>query len=101
MAQLTDEQIAKMAKARVSFKVHLFTYIVVNVFLMFLWMMTSADDMPMNNGDGDWSLGDYWPMWTHLGWGIGLAFHGFAAYGPGPGMVEREEQRIRDQMGKP
>lgn len=96
---LTDDQIAKMAKARVSFKVHAFTYIVVNVFLMFLWMMTAGDDMPM--GDSDWALGDYWPMWTHLGWGVGLAFHAFAAYGPGPGMVEREEARIRQQMGKP
>lgn len=98
-AQLTDEQIAKMAKARVSFKVHLFAYIVVNVFLMFIWMMTDGDGRPMH--DGEWTLGDYWPMWTHLGWGIGLAFHGFAAYGPGPGMLEREEQKIRQQMGKP
>lgn len=99
MAALTDEQITKMAKARVSFKVHAFTYVIVNLFLMAVWMMTS-DGAPMHPGDGDWGWGDYWPMWTHLGWGIGLAFHGFAAYGPGPGMVEQEEQRIRDSLGK-
>ena len=91
--EYTDQQIARMAKARVSFKMHLFVYIAVNVLLMLIWMMTS-DDMPMD------TLGDYWPMWTHLGWGIGLAFHGMGAYGYGSGMVEREERRIRDQMGK-
>lgn len=96
-APLTDDQIAKMAKARVSFKVHAFTYVVVNLFLMMIWMMTT-DDMPMNTGN--WNPGDYWPMWTHLGWGIGLAFHGYAAYGPGPGMLQREEEKIRQQMGK-
>ena len=94
-APLTDDQIAKMAKARVSFKVHAFTYIVVNVFLMFIWMMTEPDRMPMNEGA---DLAGYWPMWTHLGWGLGLAIHGFMVYGPGSGMQEREEQKIRQQM---
>lgn len=96
-APLTDDQISKMAKTRVSFKVHAFTYVVVNLFLMAIWMMTSGDNFPMN----DTGPGYYWPMWTHLGWGIGLAFHGFAAYGPGPGMLQREEEKIRQQMGKP
>ncbi len=95
---LTDEQITKMAKARVSFKVHLFVYIVVNLFLMAIWMMTNGDNMPMYNTN--WDAAYYWPMWTHLGWGIGLAFHGFAAYGQGPGMQEREEAKIRQQVGK-
>ena len=94
----TDEQIARMARARVSFKVHALVYVAVNLLLMGIWMMTSSDDMPMDNGD--WDMGDYWPMWTHLGWGIGLAFHGFGAYGYGSNMVAREEQKIRQQMGK-
>lgn len=98
-AEYTDEQIRRMAKARVAFKVHALTYVIVNLFLMGVWMMTS-DDMPMRGGTGDWTLGDYWPMWTHLGWGIGLAFHGFGAYGYGSGMQEREERRIRDQLGR-
>lgn len=98
MPPLTDEQITKMAKARVSFKVHALVYVVINLFLMAIWMMTSSDAMPMYGSDS--TIGDYWPMWTHLGWGIGLAFHGFAAYGPGPNMLEREEAKIRQQMGK-
>ena len=96
---LSDEQIAKMARARVSFKIHALVYVAVNLLLMGIWMMTS-DDMPMNDGGG-WDAGTYWPMWTHLGWGIGLAFHGFGAYGYGSGMVKREEDKIRRQFGGP
>lgn len=96
-AQLTDEQVTRLAKARVSFKVHLVVYVIVNLFLMASWMMTSPGHMWA--GDG-WTMGYYWPMWTHLGWGVGLAIHGFMAYAGGPGMLEREEQAIRQRMGK-
>ncbi len=97
VASLTDEQVTKMAKARVGFKVHLIVYVLVNLFLMAIWMMGSA---------GDWMTGahamdaSYWPMWTHLGWGLGLAIHGFMVYGPGNNMLAREEEKIRQQMGK-
>lgn len=96
-APLTDEQITKMAKARVGFKTHALVFVLVNLFLMAIWMMGNA---------GDWMTGDhgmdgsYWPMWTHLGWGLGLAIHGFTVYGPGNNMLAREEERIRRQMGR-
>lgn len=98
MPELSDEQVLKMAKARVSFKVHLFTYLVVNLFLMGIWAASGGMDA-MHDGTATFS--DYWPVWTHLGWGIGLAFHGYGAYGPGPNMVEREAEKIRRQAGKP
>lgn len=96
-APLTDEQITRMARARASFKVHLFVYVAVNLLLMVVWMMTQPESMPMNEAA---DIGDYWPMWTHIGWGIGLAFHGLGAYGLGSGMVQREEEKLRRQMGK-
>lgn len=83
-ASPTDEQISKMAKARVSFKMHALVYVLVNLFLAAVWFATSV-------GDGT----PYWPMWTHFGWGIGLAVHGFTAYGAGSQMLEREEERLR------
>ena len=98
MAQLTDEQITKMAKARVGFKVHLMVYVLVNLFLMGVWVF-SGGMARMHEAPG-WTGADYWPMWTHLGWGLGLAIHGFVVYGPGSDMQAREEQRIRDRMGK-
>lgn len=94
---LTDEQVSKMAKARVGFKVHLIVYVLVNLFLMSIWMATSAG-WRMDAGA---HMDDYyWPMWTHLGWGLGLAIHGFMVYGPGNNMLAREEEKIRRQMGK-
>lgn len=97
---LSDEQVTKMAKARVGFKVHLMVYLIVNIFLMFVWMFSGGGQAMHANWDSGGSAGYYWPMWTHLGWGLGLAIHGFMVYGPGSGMQQREEQRIRDQMGK-
>lgn len=87
MAELTDRQIARLARARVSFRIHAATYVAINVFLFGVWFMTDRG-------------GYYWPAWTHLGWGLGLAFHGFGAYGPGPSMMAREEEKIRRGLGK-
>lgn len=95
-APLTDQQITRMAKARVAFKTHLVVYIAVNLFLAAIWLITRGGDS--NSGSPD---GGYWPIWTHLGWGLGLAIHGFTTYGPGSNMLQREEERIRRQMGKP
>ena len=95
---LTDEQITKMAKARVGFKVHAIVYVLVNLFLMGVWMLTGGTGW-MHDGVADPDAGDYWPMWTHLGWGLGLAIHGFMVYGPGSGMQQREEEKIRREMG--
>ncbi len=98
MPDLTDDQIRKMAKARVGFKVHAMVYVLVNVFLMLVWAFSGGmDGMHTDTG---WGGSSYWPMWTHLGWGLGLAIHGFVVYGPGSDMLEREERRIRERMGR-
>ena len=92
---LTDEQITKMAKARVAFKTHLIVYVAVNVFLSAIWFVSNG--MAWTN-DGDDSM--YWPIWTHLGWGLGLAIHGFMTYGPGSNMLAKEEEKLRREMGR-
>ena len=97
-AALTDEQITRMAKARVAFKMHLLVYVCVNLFLMMVWMMTAdPGNGPMDEG---LEMRDYWPMWTHIGWGLGLAIHGFTTYGPASNMLQREEERLRREHGK-
>ena len=91
---LTDDQITKMAKARVGFKTHFIVYVCVNLFLLGIWLFESGEG-PAKTGD------DYfWPVWPVLSWGLGLAIHGFMVYGPGSGMQQREEEKIRQQMGK-
>ena len=93
----TDEQITKMAKARVSFKMHAVVYVLVNLFLAIVYFVTSDGDPVLTDG-GQGAY--YWPIWTHLGWGLGLAIHGFTKYGPGSNMLAREEEKIRRELGK-
>lgn len=95
-APLTDEQITRMAKMRVAFKTHLIVYVAVNVFLITVWYVTSGGGPPtvMDNREQY-----FWPMWPILGWGLGLAIHGFTTYGPGSNMLAREEEKIRSEMG--
>jgi class 3 adenylate cyclase len=46
---------------RQSFKIHLTLYLLVNVFLVGIWAASGG--------------GYFWPVWSILGWGIGVAFH--------------------------
>jgi hypothetical protein len=53
--------------ARVAFRVHLGIYLSVIAFLIAVWALTGA--------------GYFWPIWPALGWGVGIAAHGFATGG--------------------
>src|ERR1044072_7477936 len=97
MAQLTDEQITKMAKARVGFKVHLMVYVLVNLFLMGVWVF-SGGMARMHEAPG-WTGADYWPMWTHLGWGLGLAIHGFVLTPEGKGATRVDHELVMEPRG--
>ena len=81
----------KAAKERVEeikgFYVHLFIYIVVNIGLILLDVLTS----PLQ-------LWFYWPL---LGWGIGLIAHAFSVFGiRGMFGKEWEERKIKEIMEK-
>lgn len=81
-----DPQLWKMAKARASFKSHLYVYLFVNATLWTLWAFGLI-----------WSRSDTypWPVWTSFGWGIGLVSHYFSAYTYSEkNMVEREYQKL-------
>jgi 2TM domain len=67
-----DPQLWEIAKRRASFKYHLATYIVINLFLWAIWFFTSDA--------GDMRDKYPWPIWSTLGWGIGLLFHFLGAY---------------------
>jgi len=93
----TDDEIREMAKARVSFRAHAAAYVIVNAFLVGLWWLSANGSPSMMSGvDG----GYFWPIWSILGWGIGLAFHGYGAYGGGHGAIAREEQKLRERYGR-
>ncbi len=60
-----DPQLWDIAKRRASFKTHLATYVIINVFLWAIWFFTDGDRYGSNLP---------WPVWSTLGWGIGLVF---------------------------
>lgn len=83
----TDDEIRKMAKARVDFRQHALAYVLVNLFLVGVWWFEGR--------------GGYWPLWVHLGWGLGLAFNAYHAYGSGGvGAIAREEEKLRAKYGQ-
>ena len=97
-----DPILWEIAQKRASFKKHLASYVIVNGFLWALWFFTS-------NHQGNFSLSDAiirwehfpWPIWSTLGWGIGLAFHFSDAYVfPKANSVEKEYEKLKNQKLK-
>jgi hypothetical protein len=69
---------------------HLVSYVIVNGILVAVWLVVALLT-------GAWFP---WPLFPIAGWGIGLAFHAWAAYGPpsrpiDEAAVEREMDRLR------
>ena len=87
-----DPALWEIAQKRASFKRHLLAYIIVNAFLWAMWLIKGN-----NFHSGAWNDYQYpWPIWTTLGWGIGIAFHFTGAYiFPQTNSVEREYQKLK------
>jgi hypothetical protein len=78
-----DHQTWEIAKRRVSFKNHLAVYLIVNAFLWATWYFYGDNDR------------GYWPIYSTLGWGVGLMFHFLSAYVfPKENSVEREYDKM-------
>jgi uncharacterized ion transporter superfamily protein YfcC len=69
MAPSEDERrkhARKQLEKRRDFKSHLVVYIVVNLFLIGIWAISSR--------------GYFWPAWVILGWGVGLVLNAWDVY---------------------
>jgi hypothetical protein len=66
--QERDEALWAIARKRASFKWSLTSYILVNSMLVAIWYLTSGADSY------------FWPVWSIIGWGFGVALHYFEAY---------------------
>jgi hypothetical protein len=90
--QPRDEQLWKLAKKRADFKRSLLVYIVINAFLWAIWWFT--------DGQFSWSWGNFpWPIWVMLGWGIGIVFQYFDAYGGNKeDLREREYRKLKEEQ---
>jgi hypothetical protein len=91
MAQQEDElrrQAVSRIKAVQGFKTHAAAYVVVNLFLVGVWAVTSREY--------------FWPTWSVLGWGIGLFFNWWAVYRIGgitEDRIQAEMERLRSNQG--
>jgi 2TM domain-containing protein len=76
----------KSIQRKQSFKQTAFAYVVVNLLLIGIWAISGTDNY-------------FWPVWVIGGWGIGLAFQAYDAYGRRRTMSEdqiaSEMQRLR------
>jgi len=84
----TDEELRTQAIKRIKrkrdFKAHLVVYVIINAFLVGVWYFSGQ--------------GYFWPGWVLLGWGIGLAFNAWDAYGRRADAIsETEIQREIDK----
>ena len=95
MTMSADDDLQRKAERRVAaklaFRSHLVTYLLVNAGLVALNLVTSP--------------GYPWCLWVIFGWGIGLASHGLAVYGGGDAerdrMIQIELARLRRTEGAP
>lgn len=84
-----DPYLWRKAQLRASFKTHALTYLLVNALLLGVWYFTGPYQDHYHY---------FWPIWPLLGWGIGLASHGFAAYNTSTeNAVEREYRKLSEK----
>ena len=88
-----DPHLWQLAQKRASFKKHLASYIVINLFFWILWYFTNAR-YDYTSGYGFLP----WPVWPMLGWGIGLFFHWTGAYvSTGQSSIQKEYDNLKNQ----
>ena len=90
---MTEDKLRKLARkraqAKIGFYVHLVIYVIINVFLVLLWYITSdTTELP-------------WFIYPLIGWGIGLVAHGvytfYGSTGLEDSMTERELANLKAQ----
>ncbi len=86
-----NPELWELAQRRASFKSHLLTYLIVNTFLWAIWYFTMLHEGRSSNTYP-------WPIWSTLGWGIGLVFHYAGAYViPKSNAVENEYNKLKNK----
>lgn len=65
-----DDARREVARRRVtekrSFRTHVLVYVVVNALLVVIWAVQGSEE--------------FFPFWSIVGWGIGVAFHAWNVY---------------------
>ena len=75
----------EQAKAKVEFRIHVFTFIAVMILMAMINLLTSPEHL--------------WFIWPMLGWGIGIAVHALRVYFS-PRGSSLKERMIQNEMNK-
>jgi len=78
------ERAIKQLKERRDFQTHLLVYVLVNGMLVGIWAISSPGVF-------------FWPLYSIVGWGIGLVLHGWDVYFSSE-PDETQIQRMMDQL---
>jgi hypothetical protein len=90
MQEQKDEKLWRIAKKRAGFQRSLVSYFIVNVLLWAIWFFTRS------NYENESQFP--WPVWPMLGWGIGLFFQYFEAYGGDKNnLAEKEYDKLKNK----
>lgn len=81
---LRQRAITQLRKKR-ELEAHLIAYVLVNLLLVGIWAVTSG--------------GFFWPIFSILGWGIGVAFHIWDVYSPEHPSEEKIQREMRRLSG--
>jgi hypothetical protein len=71
-------------RKKAEFRSHLTSYFLVNALLVGIWAFTGQ--------------GYFWPIWPLLGWGVGIAFHGWDTFGHRSEITEDQIRREMDRL---
>ena len=82
---LRDQAVRQLKKQR-DFRSHLLVYILVNTFLVVIWLLTDPG-------------GFFWPMFPIAGWGIGMIMNAWDVYGRQE-ITEEDIHREMEHLGK-
>lgn len=88
--KLSDEELWRIAVKRARFQRHLVTYFIINGLLWVIWWIKA--------GRFGYDMGFPWPLWSMLGWGIGIVFQYMEAYGGGKkNLADKEFQKLKNR----
>ena len=84
--QVLRDKAVKQLKKRRDFRNHLLFYVLVNTFLVVIWVLTDPH-------------GFFWPVFPIAGWGIGVIMNAWDVYGRQE-ITEEDIRREMDRLGK-
>ena len=79
-AENYEQAAVSKIKAKRELGLHAVIFVLANIIFVVGWAMTGA--------------GYFWPIWPSVGWGMGLAFHGWSVHFGTPDLRGRNPPRI-------